>query len=201
MERYPKPLEELIYLLRQLPGIGKKSATRFALFLVREENGITERLAKALLELKRRIRLCPICLNVTEDIPCHVCSDPSRERGIVCVVETPEDEMAIEDAGIFKGRYHILHGVLSPIDNMGPEDLHIGKLLERIEKENIKELILATNPTPEGEATANYIAELLKGKGIKITRIASGIPMGGDIKYMDPVTLKQSFENRKSAIP
>ncbi len=193
---YPPPLEHLIQHLSRLPGIGQKSATRVALFLLRSDRELAEKLAASLLAVKDRIRFCSICFNLTEEDPCPICSDPGRANGVICVVEGPGDQLAIEESGIFQGRYHVLHGVLSPLDGIGPEDLKIGELLRRMDLEDTKEVILATNPTSEGESTASYLAKLLSGKNLKITRIALGVPMGGDIKYTDSMTLQHALRSR-----
>ena len=196
MEIYPRPLENLIEQFTRLPGIGQKSATRVALYVLKSNNDLAQGLAKSLLEVKEKIKFCPICFNLTDNEPCSICRNSNRADGIICVVEGPGDQLAIEESGIFKGRYHILHGVLSPLDGIGPEDLKIGELLARLEKEKINEVVLATNPTAQGEATASYLAKILSDKGIKISRIALGVPMGGDLKYMDSMTLRHSFQRR-----
>ena len=196
MQVYPPTLEELIKQLSKLPGIGQKSATRVALYLLNNNTGLAENLAKSLIEVKQKIKFCPICFNFTDRDPCLICSDDSRANGMICVVEGPGDQLAIEESGTFKGRYHVLHGVLSPLDGVGPEDLRIKELLERIINEDVDEIILATNPTTQGETTASYLADILTGKGVKLTRIALGIPMGGDLKYMDSMTLRHSFQSR-----
>jgi len=196
MAIHPPPLENLIRELSRLPGIGQKSATRVALFILKSDRELAENLAKALIDVKEKIRLCSVCYNLTDDDPCAICRDESRSNGVVCVVEGPGDQLAIEESGVYKGRYHILHGVLSPLDGIGPEDLRVAELLNRIEKEGFKEVILATNPTAEGEATASYLAKFLAPKGLKITRIALGVPMGGDLKYMDAMTLQHALKSR-----
>jgi len=196
MQIYPPSLEKLIKNLSRLPGIGQKSATRIALYILNSKDGLAESLTDSLMEVKEKIRFCPICFNFTDKEPCSICRDDNRADGVICIVESPADQLAIEESGTFKGRYHVLHGVLSPLDGIGPEDLKIGELLARLEKENINEVVLATNPTTQGEATASYLADLLSGKEIKISRIALGVPMGGDLKYMDPMTLKHSFKSR-----
>lgn len=198
---YPPPLERLIEQLSKLPGIGQKSATRVALYLLRSHRELAESLAKTLMEVKDKIEFCSICFNLTDENPCSICRDQNRANGILCIVEGPGDQLAIEESGIFKGRYHILHGVLSPLDGIGPEDLKIGELFDRIQKEEVKELILATNPTAEGEATASYLAKILTDKGLKITRIALGVPMGGDLKYMDSMTLRHALQSRSPVLP
>ncbi|UCF57740.1 MAG: recombination protein RecR [Deltaproteobacteria bacterium] len=193
---YPPPLEKLIEQFSRLPGIGQKSATRVALYILKSQKELAENLARCLVEVKEKIEFCSICFNLTDENPCSICRDEDRADGIICVVEGPGDQLAIEESRIFKGRYHVLHGVLSPLDGVGPEDLKISELLDRLEKEEIKEVILATNPTAEGEATASYLAKLLSVKGVKLTRIALGVPMGGDLKYMDSMTLRHSLKSR-----
>jgi recombination protein RecR len=198
---YPPPLEKLIEQLSRLPGIGQKSATRVALYILKSQRELAENLAKSLMEVKDKIEFCSTCFNLTDENPCSICSDQNRANGIICIVEGPGDQLAIEESGIFKGRYHILHGVLSPLDGIGPEDLKIGELFDRVDKEEVKELILATNPTAEGEATASYLTKILADKGVKITRIALGVPMGGDLKYMDSMTLRHSLKSRHPVLP
>jgi recombination protein RecR len=196
MQSYSPPLERLIKQLSRLPGIGQKSATRVALYILNNKDDLAENLAASLMEVKEKIKYCPICFNFTDNEPCSICSDSDRANGIICIVEGPGDQLAIEESGTFKGRYHVLHGVLSPLDGIGPEDLKIGELLVRLENEEIDEVVLATNPTTQGEATASYLADLLSCKDIRITRIALGVPMGGDLKYMDPMTLRHCFKRR-----
>ena len=195
---YPPSLENLIVQFSRLPGIGQKSATRVALYVLRSNRDLAEGLARSLIDVKEKIRFCSICFNLTDDDPCSICRDDNRANRSVCVVEGPGDLLAIEESGVFKGRYHVLHGVLSPLDGIGPEDLKIGKLFARLEGERIDEVILATNPTTAGEATASFLAKLLSDKDprIKITRIALGIPMGGDLKYMDRMTLEHALKSR-----
>jgi len=193
---YPPPLEKLIEQFTRLPGIGQKSAARVALYIMKSQRELAESLARSLIEVKERIRFCSVCFNLTDDDLCTICSDNSRSNGILCIVEGPGDQLAVEETGIFKGRYHVLHGVLSPLDGIGPEDLKIGELFDRIQKEEIREVILATNPTAEGEATASYLAKILSDKGVHITRIALVVPMGGDLKYMDSMTLRHSLKSR-----
>ena len=193
---YPLPLERLIEQFTRLPGIGQKSATRVALYVLKSDRKLAEELAKSLIDVKEKIKACSICFNFTDEDPCPICRNENRANGIICVVEGPGDQLAIEESGHFKGRYHVLQGVLSPLDGIGPEDLKIGELLNRIEKEDVKEIILATNPTAEGEATASFLVNLLTDKGLRITRIALGVPMGGDLKYMDAMTLQHAFKSR-----
>jgi len=196
MSIYPPPLENLIRELSRLPGVGQKSATRLALFILRSDRELAERLSGSLLAVKDRIRFCSTCYNFTEEDPCPICSDSGRANGVICVVEGPGDQLAIEESRVFQGRYHVLHGVLSPLDGIGPEDLKIGELLARLAREQVTEVILATNPTTEGESTAAYLAKVLSAKEVKITRIALGIPMGGDLKYTDSMTLQHALKRR-----
>ena len=193
---YPLPLERLIEQFTRLPGIGQKSATRVALYVLKSDRKLAEDLAKSLIDVKEKITACSICFNFTDEDPCPICRNENRANGIICVVEGPGDQLAIEESGHFKGRYHVLQGVLSPLDGIGPEDLKIGELLNRIEKEDVKEIILATNPSAEGEATASFLVNLLTDKGLRLTRIALGVPMGGDLKYMDAMTLQHAFKSR-----
>ena len=196
MQIYPLPLEKLIKQLSRLPGIGQKSATRVALYILNSKGDLSECLAESLLEVKQKIKFCPVCFNFTDSELCSICSDNDRSNGVICIVEGPGDQLAIEESGTFRGRYHVLHGVLSPLDGIGPEDLKIGEFLTRLDKETINEVILATNPTAQGEATASYIADLISGKDVRVTRIALGVPMGGDLKYMDSMTLRHSLKSR-----
>ncbi len=195
---YPPSLEKLIEQLTRLPGIGQKSATRVALYILRSNRELAEGLAKSLTEVKEKIRFCSICFNLTDDDPCSICRDENRADGTICVVEGPGDQLALEESGTFRGRYHILQGTLSPLDGIGPEDLKIGELLKRLDKEGASEVIIATNPTTEGEATASFLVKLLSEKdgNLKITRIALGVPMGGDLKYMDRMTIEHALRSR-----
>jgi len=195
---YPPSLGRLIEQLSKLPGIGKKSAERLALHVLRSPEELAEGLAQSLLDVKEKIRFCSVCFNLADTDPCPICTDQRRENGMLCVVEGPGDQLAIEKSGAFQGRYHILQGVLSPLDGIGVEDLRVSELMSRLKRENIKEIILALNPTVEGEATASYLADLLRGKDMAISRIAFGIPLGGDLKYIDSMTLKRSLDNRSS---
>jgi recombination protein RecR len=195
---YPPSLGRLIEQFSKFPGIGKKSAERLALYVLRSPKGLAEGLAQSLLDVKEKIKFCSICFNLTDTDPCTICTDQRRANGILCVIEGPGDQLAIEKSGAFRGKYHILQGVLSPLDGIGVEDLRISELMSRLKKEDIREVILALNPTVEGEATASYLTDLLKGKGLSITRIALGIPLGGDLKYIDSMTLKRSLDNRSS---
>lgn len=193
---YPSSLENLIEQFSKLPGIGQKSAARMALFILKSDRALAENLARSLLEVKDRITFCSVCFNLTDDDPCPICRDDARNNGTLCVVEGPGDQLALEESGSFKGRYHVLHGVLSPLDGIGPEDLKIGEIFSRLKRENIKEVILATNPTTEGEATASFLTGILSDKNVTISRIALGIPMGGDLKYMDRMTLQYALKTR-----
>jgi len=193
---YPAPLEKLIRELSRLPGIGQKSATRVALHILKSDKGLAQNLAESLMKVKEEIRFCSRCFNFTDQDTCVICENGNRANGMLCVVEGPGDQLAIEESGVFKGRYHVLHGVLSPLDGVGPEDLKIGALLSRLENEGICEVILATNPTTEGEATASFLSKMLTDKSVRITRIAFGVPMGGDLKYMDSMTLRHALKSR-----
>jgi len=200
---YPPSLERLIEQFSRLPGIGQKSATRMALYVLRSDKEVAEKMARSLLEVKEKIQSCSICFNLTDENPCPICRNQDRADGTICVVETPSDQLAVEECGFFKGRYHVLHGVLSPLDGIGPEDLKIGELLKRIDAEGIKEVILATNPTTEGEATASFLFKLLSNKkpDLKVTRIALGVPMGGDLKYTDRMTIERALKSRTPISP
>jgi recombination protein RecR len=197
MAAMPVPLKRLFEQLTRLPGIGEKSATRLAFFLLRADTDYPQALADAITALKREIRLCSHCLGFTEQDPCALCADPRRSDEAVCVVEDPADVMAIERAGDFRGRYHVLHGTLAPLDGVGPEQLKIAELLTRLREGSVREVILATNATIEGEATALYLAKLIKPIGVKVTRIAHGLPMGGEVEYADSVTLSRALEGRR----
>ena len=194
---YALPIQNLIRELGRLPGIGEKTAARLAMFLLRcpEEDAL--RLAESVVEVKRRIRLCTACFHLAEGDLCEICQNPSRDRGIVCVVEDPDSLLAIEESGTYRGLYHVLHGVLAPLDGIGPEDLKIRELLERVDQGTVQEIILATNPTVQGEATALLIMKMLGDRGVSVTRIAQGMPVGGDLKYTDRMTLAKSIECRR----
>lgn len=198
---YPPSLGRLVEQFGKLPGIGRKSAERLALHVLKSPKGLAEELAQSLLEVKEKIGFCSICFSLTDKDPCPICTDQRRANGSICVVEGPGDQLAIEKSGAFKGRYHILQGVLSPLDGIGVEDLRIAELMSRLRNENMKEIILAINPSVEGESTVSYLTDLLKGKDVTVTRIALGIPLGGDLKYIDSMTLKRSLENRSSCAP
>ena len=201
MEIYPPPLERLIEQFSRLPGIGQKSATRLALFILRSQKELPQSLAASLIEVKEKIELCSTCFSLTDENPCAICRNENRVHGIICVVEGPGDQLAIEESGVFKGKYHVLHGVLAPLDGVGPEDLKIAELIARLGKERVQEVILATNPTAQGETTASFLAKILFEKGVEVTRIALGIPMGGDLKYMDSMTLQHSLKTRSPVVP
>lgn len=198
MSIYPPSLERLINNLSKLPGIGQKTAARLALYLFRTSGEFNESLAVSISEVKRDIGSCSRCFNLTDVDPCKICKDPSRD-GILCVVEEVGDLLALEGAGAFRGRYHVLQGVLAPLDGIGPDNLRIKELLARLQQESINEVILAINPSAEGETTATYIAGLLRRQGVKVSQIARGIPMGGDLKYTDAVTLKRAMEGRRES--
>lgn len=195
---YPEPIERLIEHLSRLPGIGRKTATRLAFFLLNARSSYVTDLARSIGEIKDKIRLCSTCYNITDVDPCTICRDDKRDKSVLCVVEEPSHLMVIESAypGIY--RYHILHGVINPIEGIGPEEIRIPEMKDRIVREGIKELIIATNPTIEGNTTAHYIAEMTKSFDVRITRIASGVPIGGDIVYIDPLTIKSALDNRRN---
>jgi recombination protein RecR len=195
---YPEPIERLIEHLTKLPGIGRKTATRLAFFLLNSRDAYVKDLSASIAEIKERVRLCSTCFNITDIDPCPICRDERRDRSVLCVVEEPSHLMVIESAYPGAYRYHILHGVINPIEGIGPEEIRIPEMKERIAREGIKELIIATNPTIEGNTTAHYIAEMTKSFDVRITRIASGVPIGGDIVYIDPLTIKSALENRRS---
>ena len=197
MDYYALPISNLIEQLSMLPGIGRKTAQRLAFYILEMEPLEVEKLATAIVEAKEKINYCKECCNLTDRELCNICSDDRRDRSTICVVEGAKDIVAMERTREFKGLYHVLHGVISPMDNMGPDEIKIKELLNRVYNEEIEEVILATNPTVEGEATALYIAKLLKPLGIKTTRIAHGIPVGGDLEYFDEVTLSKAMENRR----
>jgi len=197
MAYYPEPVGRLIDAFQKLPGVGPKTAQRLTFFLLKRPVDEVAGLAEALTQLKARIVHCSACFNVTEENPCRICRDPGRDARALCVVEEPNDLLALERTGEFRGRYHVLLGALSPLDGIGPEDLKVRELLARLETERVEEVILATNPSVEGEATAIYLAKLLKPLGARITRIARGLPVGGDLEYADEVTLSKALEGRK----
>ena len=197
MKAYAQPIKRLIAELAKLPGIGEKTAARLANYILRATPDDVEKLAESLVEVKRKIRLCRICLNPTEEDICHICSNPARDQCMICVVEEPDALAAIEESGVFHGLYHVLHGALAPLDGIGPDNLRLGELQKRISEGQIQELILATNPNVHGEATALLITRMFKDYNIRITRIAMGVPMGGDLKYVDKMTISKSLEFRR----
>lgn len=197
MKAYAQPIKRLISELAKLPGIGEKTAARLANYILRATEDDVRKLADSIVEVKRKIKLCRICLNPTEDDICHICHDETRDQNVICVVEEPDALAAIEESGVFHGTYHVLHGALAPLDGIGPEHLRLSELLARIAGGRIEEIILATNPNVHGEATALLITSMLKEKNIKITRIAMGVPMGGDLKYIDKMTISKSLEFRR----
>jgi recombination protein RecR len=194
---YAGPVQTLIDELGRLPGIGPKSAQRIAFHLLKLPAEDAARLAHAIEEAKAKVTFCTRCYNVSEGSECSICSDPRRDTTVICVVEEPRDIVAVEKTGEFKGRYHVLQGAISPIEGIGPEQLRVKELLTRLEPEGVTEVILATNPNIEGEATAMYLARLLKPLGFRVTRIASGLPVGGDLEYADEVTLGRALEGRR----
>ncbi len=198
MNPYPPILSNLIRKLSRLPGLGEKSATRIAMHLLKAPESETRALAENILQLRSTIKTCSVCFNFTEEPLCSICSDPARNIGEVCVVEGTADLLAIEQSGAFKGRYHVLQGVLAPLDGIGPEQIRIRELLARLESEKINEIIIATNPSSEGEATAHYLLQILRDRGARVTRIAYGIPMGGDLKYTDRITLERAMKGRQA---
>ena len=197
MAYYPEPVARLIEALQRLPGIGPKTAQRMTFFMLKRPIDEVRELADSLLAVKERIVYCSTCFNVTEQDPCRICSDPARDTGLLCVVEEPNDLLAMERTGEFKGRYHVLLGALSPLEGIGPDDLKVRELLARLDAGGASEVILATNPNVEGEATALYLAKLMRPLGVRITRIARGLPVGGDLEYADQVTLSKALEGRR----
>lgn len=195
--QYPEPIAKLIDSYMKLPGIGQKTATRLAFFTIDMKDEVVNEFAKSLLSVKRNLHFCSICGNITEEDPCEICKDPSRDRSIILVVEEPKDVMAMEKMREYHGLYHVLHGVLSPTEGTGPEDINISSLLQRLHNDEVKEVIIATNATTEGEATAMYLSRLIKPAGIKVTRLAHGLSVGSDIEYADEVTLLKAVEGRR----
>ena len=195
---YPEPVARLIDALQRLPGIGPKTAQRLTFFLLKRPAEEVRELSQALVAVKDRIVYCQTCFNVTDEDPCRICRDPGRDSRLICVVEEPNDLLAMERTGEFRGRYHVLLGALSPLDGIGPEDIKVRELLARLDTGvGTAEVILATNPNVEGEATALYLAKLLRPLGVKVTRIARGLPVGGDLEYADQVTLSKALEGRR----
>ena len=198
MAHYPEPVARLIEALQRLPGIGPKTAQRLTFFLLKRPVEEVRELSEGLVAVKDRIVYCQTCFNVTDEDPCRICRDPGRDSRLICVVEEPNDLLAMERTGEFRGRYHVLLGALSPLDGIGPEDLKVRELLARLDTgAGTAEVILATNPNVEGEATALYLAKLLRPLGVKVTRIARGLPVGGDLEYADQVTLSKALEGRR----
>ena len=197
MVRVADPINRLIKNLARLPGVGEKTASRLALYILRCSREEALDLARSIVAVKDKITMCKVCCNLTEEDPCKICSSGRRERDIICVVEEPGDLIALETGGEFRGLYHVLHGVISPLDGINPEDIRIRELLNRLKNGQVKEVIVATNPTTNGNATALYLSNLIKPLGIKVTRIAQGIPIGGDIEYTDEVTLRKAMEGRR----
>ncbi|MBE6344710.1 MAG: recombination protein RecR [Spirochaetaceae bacterium] len=189
-------LEELAESFSRLPGIGKKSGMRLATHILQADSSFVQRFSQQILNLQQRIKPCSICGAFTESDPCYICSNPLRDRSLLCVVEQPLDVQIIEASREFQGLFHVLGGVISPLDGIGPEQLSIGKLLEKVKSENITEVIIATNPTVEGDTTALYLQRVLANTGVKISRLASGLPVGGDLEYADKLTLARSFRGR-----
>ena len=187
----------LVAELAKFPGVGKKTAARLAFYILRCQKSEAEALAEAICDLKEKIGFCSICHHITESDPCFLCTDPARDEQLVCVVEEPQDLISIERSRSFRGRYHVLHGALSPLDGVGPDELHMRDLIERLKDGTVKEVILATNFTVEGEATALYLARLIRPLGIRVTRPAHGIPMGSDIEYVDEATVHRAVEGRQ----
>jgi recombination protein RecR len=196
MDYYPDSIKHLIRMLARLPGVGQKTAERLAMHILQHPAEEARQLAQSIVDLKRKLRICSRCFSLSDDVLCRICSDPSRDQGLICVVEQPADMASIEKSAAFTGCYHILGGCLSPMDGVGPDDINIAELVARIKEEPIREIILATGTNVEGESTAAYIAGILVPLPVTVSRIASGVPMGGDLKYVDQVTLKRAMESR-----
>lgn len=194
---YPEPISKLMDSFMKLPGIGPKTAGRLAFFVLSMKEDTVLDFAKALVDAKRNLQFCSVCGHITDIDPCYVCQDQSRDRTTICVVQDPKDVIAMEKMRDYRGLYHVLQGAISPMDGIGPEDINVPSLLTRLQDDEVQELILATNPTIEGEATAMYISRLVKPSGIKTTRIAHGLPVGGDLEYADEVTLSRAIEGRR----
>lgn len=197
MNILPASIQNLISSLSSLPGVGPKTAERLAFFLIKQDQETLNNFSRAFADLKKTIKTCSSCHNFTESDPCVICRDPARDQRKICVVSEPLDVVALEKTREFRGRYHVLQGAISPIDGIGPEELTIDRLVQRVQQEKTEEVILATNPTIEGEATSLYISKLLKPTGVKLTRIARGLPIGGDLEYADEATLSRALEGRK----
>ncbi|MFC9778952.1 recombination mediator RecR [Paenibacillus chitinolyticus] len=194
---YPEPISKLIDAFTRLPGVGPKTAGRLAFHVLRMKEEDVLDFAKALVNVKRNLHYCSVCCNITDIDPCRICQDKSRDESVICVVQEPKDLVAMERTREFDGYYHVLHGAISPMEGIGPDQIHIAELLKRLGDEQVKEMILATNPNIEGEATAMYLSRLVKGFGLKVTRIAHGLPVGGDLEYADEVTLTKALEGRR----
>lgn len=198
MQSFPQPIAQLIEAFAKLPGIGRKSAQRLAFYIINQSEAEAVNFAEAIITAKRKITYCTKCFHLTDVDPCYICSNPKRDQSIICVVEDPRDLLAIERTKEYHGLYHVLHGAISPMDGIGPEDIKIRELVIRLQTEDqVTEIIMATNPTIEGEATAMYLSKLLKGTGIKMTRLAHGIPVGGELEYADEMTLMKAMEGRR----
>jgi len=198
MAGYAAPIRRLIQELGRFPGIGEKTASRLANFILRASKEDARRLAQSIIEVKEKICFCSVCFNLAEEELCDICRDEGREKDLICVVEDPDSLIAVEESGCFRGTYHVLHGVLAPLDGVGPEQLRLKELMARIEVNSIKEIILATNPSIQGESTALLITRMVKDRPVKLTRIASGVPVGGDLKYTDKMTLARAIEFRRN---
>lgn len=197
MQTYSGPISRLIEEFSKLPGVGRKTAQRLAFHVINMNINDVEALSKAIVEAKKEVKYCSICYNITDKDPCSMCSNKNRDSGTICVVEDPRDVAAMEKTKEFHGQYHVLNGVISPMDGIGPDMIRVKELIQRLGNQEVREVIMATNPTIEGEATAMYIARLLKPMGIKVTRIAHGLPVGGDLEYADEVTITKALEGRR----
>ena len=197
---YPEPIAKLIDAFTHLPGIGPKTAGRLAFHVLRMKEEDVLEFAKALVNVKRNLSYCSVCCNITDTDPCRICQDKNRDASTICVVEEPKDLVAMERTREYQGQYHVLHGAISPMEGIGPEDIRLQELLRRLSDERVQELIIATNPNIEGEATAMYISKLVKPFGLKVTRIAHGLPVGGDLEYADEVTLSKALEGRRELL-
>jgi recombination protein RecR len=197
MEYYPPSLVRLIKHLSRLPGVGEKTATRLSLHILRSSQEEAKKLSQSILDVKEQVRLCSTCFGLADTDPCGLCRNPNRDRSLLCIVEQPSDLVALEKSAAFKGLYHVLHGVISPMEGIGPDNLKIKELLSRIAAGEVRELVLATNTSVEGEATASYLSQVLGKYPVTVTRIASGVPMGSDLKYLDEVTLRRALERRQ----
>ncbi|CAM3408997.1 recombination mediator RecR [Marinicrinis lubricantis] len=197
---YPEPIAKLIDAFGKLPGIGSKTAARLAFHVLRMDEEDVTNFAKALVNVKRNLQYCTVCCNITDVVPCRICQDKHRDASVICVVQEPKDVIAMERTKEYQGLYHVLHGAISPIEGIGPDEIRMAELLKRLGDEKVQELILATNPNIEGEATAMYLSRLIKPFGIKVTRIAHGLPVGGDLEYADEVTLSKALEGRRELL-